>query len=142
FFNLKSKFKTSRRVKIITGIFVCLFLILSLPYLFIIAPPFSFDPPEIVRISSGMTISEAGFILKEKNIIKSERVFRVLSSLFGRETGIIAGDYYFASRQGLITVSRRMTNGDFGVRLIRVTIPEGLSARQMSTILDNQLPDF
>jgi len=142
FFNLKNKFKTSRRVKIITGIFVFLFLILSLPYLFFIAPPFSFDPPEIVRVSSGMTISDVGSLLIEKNIIKSERSFRVLTSYLGQETGIIAGDYYFANRQNLITVARRMTAGDFGIHLIRVTIPEGLSARQMSTILNDRLPDF
>lgn len=137
-----SKIKNNRRWKFIGGFFVALFLLISIFYLSLLAIPFSFDPPELVRVSSGMTVSQVAQELKEKNIIKQEKLFSFLVSYWGQETGVIAGDYYFSNRQNLITVARRMTQGDFGVRLIRVTIPEGLSARQKSAILDDLLPDF
>ncbi len=127
---------TSPRTRAI-ALFV-FFISLVLYVLFLQAPK---DYPEnyILNIPEGTTISEIGLKLSEEEIIKSDLLFKIFASLFGE---ILSGDYYFNKRHNVISVAYRLSRGEFGIKAITITIPEGFTSYQIGELLGKKLPDF
>ncbi|MES2135151.1 MAG: endolytic transglycosylase MltG [Patescibacteria group bacterium] len=116
-------------------------IVLCSVYLFFIAPPLGAKKNSIVTISPGMSVEEAGKLLKEKHVIQSPLVF----SLFVRflyPSGIIANHYSFSKSQSVITVAYRLAEGKTDLTPVRVTIPEGTSVFEISNIFESTLGDF
>lgn len=78
------------------------------------------------------TVTIAG-ILKEKNVIHSQMMFRLAARLSGKARSLKAGEYRFAPGQSLGTVLDKLADGD--VIHHAVTIPEGYTARQIAAKL-------
>lgn len=104
------------------------------------APPLSFPGDSYVRVAQGSTAGELASELKDRSIIRSTFVFETVARVFG-DTNIIAGEYYFAGPQGLLTVVRRVASGDFAIEPIKVVVPEGTSVRGIAELL-KEVPDF
>ncbi|MEX0918852.1 MAG: endolytic transglycosylase MltG [Candidatus Paceibacterota bacterium] len=133
--------KITRRRKLIRRLTVGL-IVWFLIIFWLVAAPLNFKADTVVRVPSGVTSTEAADILQAENIIRHPQVFIFLTRLAGGETGIIAGHYYFKRPPTVWTVSKRLMNGDFDVEPVRVTLPEGLTVRDMAVVLDRQLPFF
>ena len=123
-----------------TGWLLATVPLLLLGYGAFFAPPLSFPRDSYVRVAQGSTAADIAVLLKEHKIIRSALVFETAVRWYG-DTGIIAGEYYFANSQGLFTVVRRVVSGDFDVEPIKVTVPEGTSVRGITELL-KQVPDF
>ena len=62
--------------------------------------------------------------------------------LTGADRSVHAGTYYFARPLTMFTIARRIEAGERGVESIRVTLTEGMTAREMGETLEEALPDF
>lgn len=111
-------------------------------YFLTIGAPLTFPAPSYVRVSEGQSVREVGEELAEKHIIRWPLLFSGAVRVFGDNQKVVAGEYFFSSAQNLLTVARRLANGDFELTPVRVTIMEGSTARQITDILGEKIPDF
>jgi UPF0755 protein len=114
----------------------------ALIYQSVIAPPQNFPREVVVRIAEGTTLKEAAYELHTAGVIRSSFWFMVLAYLRDGERGIIAGDYYFEYPRTLFSVSYMLTDGDYGLKPVKVTIPEGSSVRDMTQIFKKRFNLF
>lgn len=103
------------------------------------------DPlPEsiLITIPDGSTLSDAAFILEDNNIIASAQLMEWIVLFQRGEQRIKAGDYYFEESISAGEAARRLLEGEFGLKPIRVTIPEGATTYQMADIFTKHLERF
>jgi UPF0755 protein len=105
-----------------------------------VLPPKNFTSGYVV-IPPGSTVRQSTDILYASHIIRSPKLFELF---FEHSNGasIFSGEYSFTQPQSLRTIFYRVTHGYFGVREVRVTIPEGFTRTQIATLLSGVLPQF
>ena len=111
-------------------------------YFVFIASPFRFPIGSIIEIEEGLSTQEISQILKDKKVIKSKFLFKAMIMVSRGDKGVLSGDYFFERRKNLFTTTYRMAKGMFGLTLIRVTLHEGLSVREMAEVLGKKFTDF
>ena len=136
---IKRQKKYSQPALITAGI-VIVGLSLILACFTAVLPPNNFTPG-YVTIPPGSTVKESTDILYANHIIRSPKLFELFFE-YSHNPVILSGEYSFSSPQTLRTVFVRITHGYFGVREIRVTLPEGLTRVQIATLLSQSLPQF
>lgn len=125
------------------GLSVVFFLFLfGFSSFFFLNPPNKFPKNKTFQIQSGDSLKVVALNLKKENIIRSAFAFQTVSILMGDEKAIKAGDYLFEKPIGLLEVSRRILVGESGITSTKVTIPEGVTNREMSKILSNNIENF
>lgn len=107
-----------------------------------VKPPLAFPTGGLVFIEEGMTVSEAAQLLEQEKIIRSSAFFSFLIKTFGDGGGVRSGTYGFEKPLFVYGVADRLTQGDFGASLIRVTIPEGATVREMGLLYEKAIPGF
>ncbi|HRY62362.1 MAG TPA: endolytic transglycosylase MltG [Candidatus Paceibacterota bacterium] len=135
-FNLNEKAR-----KVLLAVSIVLIVILAINYNFFAAPA---EHPGGTKfaITSGMTISEAAEYLSENNIIKSPTVFKTLVFIMGGRSGVIAGSYFIEHPVSVFRIAMMVTTNGYGIKMYKVTIPEGLSNRQIADLLAKNLDNF
>lgn len=108
--------------------------------IFFSAPP-GFPDGLILRVRKGATVSQVAAGLREKKIIRSELLFKILTRL-KNEKGVIAGDYKLPKRASVFNVASRLAGGIFGIEDSKITIVEGHNSRELATLLNKSLPAF
>ncbi len=111
-------------------------------YFVTIAPPIDFPGASLIKVSKNESLSEVAQQLKDKHLIHSSFIFIQLARLYGAGTTTVSGEYFFPSSQSVITIARRLAHGNFELIPIKVTLPEGASAKQFADILEKKIPDF
>lgn len=104
--------------------------------------PNPFSEGTVVRIESGETLSDVAVKFENERVVRSGQWLSNFVVLLEGQSGVIAGDYFFREPQGVFGVAKRITSGDFGIELIKVTIPEGLTREETADILKANLPNF
>ena len=107
-----------------------------------ISPPPEFPSGAYVPIRAGETLRASAKSFESRGIVRSATLFAFISRTLGNDKRISAGTYYFPSPQNLIQVAIRVTSGDFGTTLAKVTVPEGATVNDISKLLLEKLPDF
>jgi len=115
---------------------VCFFIL----YFFFWRPPTDFPKDKLLAVKAGTTIEEAGRMLREAKLIRSEFWFKLWSVTLGGNGGIKAGEYYLAEPLSVFALVSRLSSGRFDVTPVKVTVPEGSSIRQVAAILKRELP--
>ncbi len=124
-----SRLRQSKTLLLISTFVAILILIPSYP-------PTQFSNAVIVTISPGTTISDAGEILVQAGVVKNATFFRIINSF-----GVIhAGTYLFERPQNMFVVAHRVRNGVYGFMPIRITFPEGNTARDMARRITEKFP--
>lgn len=118
------------RLHVIAGACVVLVWVL-----FVRPPLYS---PNAVTIPEGVSIRDAGVLLKEGGAIVSAQAFSFFSELFG---GARYGTYLFDHPASVIEVAWMVSRGG-NAPTVRVTIPEGASVREARAILEQALLGF
>lgn len=106
------------------------------------APPKSFPAGEIITIEFGSTLGAVSQDFQERNVVRSAGLFESLVVLLEGDRGIAAGDYVFDQPVNAFEVARRITGSMFGIGKISVTLPEGLTAKEMAVVLEAKLENF
>lgn len=118
----------------------CALLLLGLLF-FMISPPMALREPVYVTIEKGTSLTGAAHLLQEAGLLRSPVVFRTLSVLLQVE-GVQAGTYTFSEPQTAYTVLMRLSEGNTGAELIRVTLREGIWKSEISELLAKELSNF
>lgn len=105
-------------------------------YVLLPAQPAAHAVADVVRIPPGASAADIGVILENRGIIRSADYFRWVAGVLGVEGRLQAGDYELSPGMNLLAVVRRLEQGE--VATVRVTIPEGLNARQIAALLEQR----
>jgi UPF0755 protein len=119
-------------------LFVVIVLLIVGPW----SATYNFPIYTTIHIEKGTSLSQTATILEEQNYIRSNFWFKVFAVLYGGSRSVIAGDYYFSINEGTISIAKRITHGEHGMVLIKVTIPEGLKTMEISNILKKRFSLF
>lgn len=112
-----------------------------LGFYFMLAPQ-NFPVGQIVTIPEGATLSEVSGLFDENAIVASPFFLKLFVALFAGDAKIQAGDYYFDRPLTVQQVAKKITTGDYGIKPIKITIPEGATIEDMSIILAKRMPEF
>jgi UPF0755 protein len=115
-------------------LFVALFMMASAPR--------SFPTGIIVTIPEGASVAEIARLFKEKSIISSSLMFEATVRAFSNEKGMLAGDYYFEKPVSIIDITKKLQTGDYGLKMIRVTVFEGSTTQDMADLFAAYFPEF
>jgi UPF0755 protein len=115
--------------------------LLVLFFIFTSAPK-NFPKGEVIKIEKGESLGKISRTLKEKSIIRSEAVFQTLTILFGGDRRLVAGHYAFERKASAVNVAWRISTGNFGIKLAKVTLPEGLTRKEMADVIAGKLESF
>jgi UPF0755 protein len=89
---------------------------------------------KIVEIKKGDSVKTISKKLQENNVIINDRLF-VLYVIYNKyDSKLKAGEYEFSKNVTIKNVAHKLISGE--VKLRRVTIPEGLTAKQIARIFE------
>lgn len=117
-------------------------VILFVVFIFLLSAPHSFPQNKTITIEKGASLKSVSTLLHSENIIRSQTLFELCARIIGGSKPVVAGSYLFESQTSSCAVAFRIAHGDSRVPAIRVTIPEGMSNRDMADILAKYLPLF
>lgn len=120
--------------------FACSALVFVAVYFFI-APPFPYPAGALISVPPGATAREAGEALYNAGAVHSVEAFIAVTKLFG-DSGVRAGAYLLDSPENVFELSYRLTHGVSKLQETKVTVPEGLSSREIGLTLAKTLPGF
>jgi UPF0755 protein len=104
--------------------------------------PRPFPEHILVSVEKGQPLSEIAGNFEREHVVISSLWLRTFIFLKGGEKKVIAGDYYIPRAKSVFGIANMITGGDFGLTPVRVLIPGGLNAREMSEIIGSSLPRF
>ena len=131
----------SRRLIIILVAAALFFLIVSI-YLNKIRAPKSFPFNTVYTIIDGSGLNSLALDLNAKQIIRSPFWFKAFAVLLGGTKGVRAGDYNLTEKENSLLLAKRISRGEFDLVPIKVTIPEGMSNKQIAVLLEKNLHKF
>lgn len=119
-----------------------LFCSLFIFYAILWRAPSTFPIGTLVSAKQGTSISEVADLLFRKGAIRSPFWFKVWTTLLGGRAGLKAGDYYLSEPSSVISLASRFADGREGFETVLVTIPEGLSNREVASLFSKRLTGF
>lgn len=125
--------KVRGRVKLIIVITLSVFLALLI--FFVTAVPKNFPVGIVVEIDEGKGLMQISNDLKQNSVISYPVALRTIIKLVRGENRLIAGDYYFEKGLNTFQIAKRLMGGKFNLDLIKVTVREGASIKEISKIL-------
>lgn len=111
-------------------------------FLYFLTPPENFPRNHIVTIPDGANARSVARLFEHESLVRSSFMFLLALQYQGQDTGIIAGKYIFDVPLGAIPLSKRISEGSFGIQEIRLTIPEGKSHRELAEIVQRNFPSI
>ncbi len=130
-----------RTQRIIAGIFaLCVIGACSAAY--VASAPRNAPREALITVPTDASGAQFARTLKEERIIRSETAFRVLARISGADHRLNPGQYLFEKPANLFTVLYRISRAEHGISPVRVTLTEGMTARDMAGTLQAQLPGF
>jgi len=129
----------SRKLFYITTFIIVVLILLGVSYLtvshYIHRVP-SVTEDIILEIPKGAGLKEISSKLKESGVIKSDDLFMLYVMSEGWQNALKAGEYEFEKGSTMSDVVNKIIKGD--VLLYRVTVPEGLTVKEIARLLDNK----
>ena len=120
-------------------------VVLLLPVLvlvWLLTPPANFPTHSLITIDAGLTLEESTHTLEDQHVVRSALLLEAITRMRGYGTEIKAGRYYFEKPVSAYTIAGRISHGDYGIEGVRVTLIEGMTAKEMGAELARMLPSF
>jgi UPF0755 protein len=92
-------------------------------------------PPVELDVKAGATAGQIAAELEERHVIRDARALAILARLLGRDRDIRHGEHRFAGRIDAADVLHELMRTPTAT--VRVTIPEGLTWREVASLLDS-----
>ncbi len=109
---------------------------------FLLKPPSGFPQDKIFTVKSGASLGQVSLLLKDGNLIRSQTLFEICARVVGGDKPILAGQYLFKEPASVCAIATRIARGISGIPSAKVTIPEGMSNREVAAVIAKELPDF
>ncbi len=100
----------------------------------VLTPTAVFDPPRIVSIHKGDSMTTAARKLALAGVVRSQMAFVVYAKITGGSKRVKPGDYAFKGAEAMPEILAHLVNGDFLV--VTITIPEGMTVHQIGARLE------
>lgn len=92
--------------------------------------------PVLIIFEKGQSVSSLAKTLEEKGLIRSPVFFKLFIKLSGSDAKLKAGSYRIKPNLSAIQIAKLFIDGR--VSTIRITIPEGYTARQIAALLEQE----
>jgi len=96
------------------------------------SPPPGFPTGSIVIVARGASAPEVAAELAGANVIKHPGLLRLILRVSGASLHVQEGPYLFTAPENLFVVAYRLATGDYGLPPVRLTFPEGETARDVA----------
>ncbi len=146
FRNLVLKFKESERwyakPKLLYSLLVVFIFFLYISFFLFVGSFSNFPEGKLVSLKKGMSVKAMGETLEAEGVVSSGSILTTIIVALGYENKVVSGPYFFEKKEGVIPVFKRLISGDFKTLPLRLTFPEGFTARQITNRLQATLLDF
>ena len=140
FASLKWLWSIYREVVILViGIFV-VSLILLFSYIFL--APADFVNGTTITVEKGSSLNNIAKTLEKDHVVRSAFWFQFFTLMLANEKNIEAGEYRFESPLPSFAVARVFAYGQRNSRVVKGTIPEGLTNKEIAVLLTRKLALF
>lgn len=135
-----NKYKKIKFILVSIIIFIAVFITAFIGYYNkSISPVNDKNPQEIsIEIPEGSSSTQIASILKEKNLIKSELVFKIVLKKNNVENSLKAGYYELNTGMDMDEIITELVKGGENRNVVRFTIPEGYELRMIAEKLSNE----
>ncbi len=134
--------KHSSRLLFFPFLFLAVFFGLSYWCYILTTAPASFAAETLLEIPAGYSLQSIGKLLQEKSIIRSPLYFSLLVAHEGKEKNVSAGMYLFKQPLSVFEVAHRLALGEHGIEIKKITLPEGITIKEMSATIAREIPQF
>lgn len=107
---------------------------------FAFVPPVDFPVDSIVVITRGASVSDISEQLSDANVIKHPSVLNLILRISGNSSNVKSGAYLFKSPENVFTIANRLATGAYGLPPVRITFPEGVTVRDISEKIVEEMP--
>ena len=114
-------------------------LVALVVFALLFASPLNFPEGSLVKVPKGSTIEDVAQMLAEKDIVHSAFLFKVFASLHGK---VVAGEYAFTEKEHVLKIASRLATGDYEMRPVRISVWDGATSAEITSLLKQRLPDF
>ena len=105
--------------------------------IFYLVPPEQFPVNKVITIETGFTLKEVAADFQEKKLIRSTFIFETIGWILNTEKRIKAGEYFFEKGLDAAELMRQISGNGSRNNLIKITIPEGFSLRDIGTVFED-----
>ena len=116
-------------------------LFIFIPFYLLFTPPAGFPKGQLISIPADSASDAIASQLASEHAVRSAFQMKVLARLTGQDRALQSGIYVFDTPIGLVPMLARLANGEHGIAETRVTLTEGMTAKEMTAALA-QVPGF
>lgn len=132
---LKKIKKKAKRLILIILLVLFLFIVSIVGMLIYQTSPVSNDTKEkIVVIKEGSSHDDIGNLLKEKNLIRSKKMFSYYTKIYKLDN-IYAATYKLKESMSLKEIIKALSNGRYNTSELTITFNEGINMRKIAKII-------
>lgn len=91
-----------------------------------------------LTVQQGMTADEVAQLLYDKGVTDSVLGFKLIAKINRLDESIKAGEYVFDAGMSYQTIVERLANGQTSMLVVRLTIPEGYTVKQIGALLEKK----
>lgn len=117
-------------------------LLISILWIYATSPNYKLESPKLIEIKQGASLRDVSQQLRDDGLIKSRTILNTIIIITASDEKVVSGEYLFESPPTVFEVARRITTGDFGIEVLTVTIPEGATVKEISSIMARKYPYF
>lgn len=122
--------------------YLLLFCLAIIVVYWVLSAPIGFPIDRPVTVAKGLGVAGISRDLARDRVIQSPLFFELVVKAAGIGEQLQAGDYWFEQKISLLELIKRLKNGTFVTNPVKLTIPEGATASQIATIVNNKLPNL
>lgn len=119
---------------------VAILLVLFFSYVFL--PPKDFKHNTTVTVERGSTLRDIANTLEKEGVVRSAFWFQFFTLMLADEKNIEAGEYAFGIPMNSYAVAQIFASGQKNTRVVKVTIPEGLTNKEIVSVFEKSLVLF
>jgi len=98
--------------------------------------------PIVLQVKPGMSVTAIANQAEEVKLVRSSFLLYTLLTLRHDPTSIYAGNYTFFEPKSVFAIAAAIANGNIDDESTRLTIPEGMRARDMALLIERILPSI
>ena len=115
----------------------CFFILAGIFWLFFSVGSENFPSGQTMVIEKGTGLAEISGKLKEGEFIRSKYAFALYARVLNKSKKIKYGKYLFNEPVSIFALASRLTKGEFGFKPVKVTVAEGLTAKEIAEKFNN-----
>lgn len=105
-------------------------------------PPEDQKLPITIQVDQGTSVKDIAELAEQNNVVRSSLLLYTVMTLKSDPTKIYAGRYIFSEKMNVFEVAEKFANNEVDELMVTITIPEGVTTKQIAKIASEMLPNF